>query len=79
MRTRETLEQEIKTWDGVNKYLTRKARKELRELDQSEGKKKVKVKKDKDKYDFNNDGKVDKDDRSLAAKLLSSKKGRKNK
>jgi len=31
----------------------------------------------KDIFDINGDGKVDKDDRSLAAKILGSRKGRK--
>ena len=34
MNAREKLLAKIKKWDGVNKYIVRKARKELRELDE---------------------------------------------
>ncbi|MCK5613486.1 hypothetical protein KAR91_67070 [Candidatus Pacearchaeota archaeon] len=77
METKEQLQEQIKTWDGVNKYIVDDAKKKLREIDESTTITETKPK--KDSFDLNGDGKVDSKDRSLAGKFLASKKGRKKK
>ena len=75
-RTKEELENEIKLWDGLNKYIVRQAKAELREL---ENKPEIEVIEEKDEMDINNDGKVDAKDKSLAGRILASRRRKKNK
>jgi len=73
-RTKEELENEIKLWDGLNKYIVRQAKAELREL---ENKPEIEVIEEKDEMDINNDGKVDAKDKSLAGRILASRRRKK--
>jgi len=73
-RTKEELENEIKLWDGLNKYIVRQAKEELKELEN-----KPEVVKEKEEMDINNDGKVDAKDKSLAGRILASRRRKKNK
>ena len=64
MVTKEELLAKIKTWEGKNKYIVRKAKQELKELEEKEEPVEINM-------DLNNDGKVDKEDASIAGKVLS--------
>lgn len=72
------LEEELKTWEGVNPYIVKKIKNMLILLQKKPAKEEPSKKEDiLEEDDINRDGVVDKKDTSLAAKILA--KGRKSK
>jgi len=68
------LEEELKTWEGVNPYIVKKIKNSMQKKPKEEPSKKEDI---LEEDDINRDGVVDKKDTSLAAKILA--KGRKSK
>jgi len=69
------LEEELKTWEGVNPYIVKKIKNSMQKKPAKEEPSKKEDILEED--DINRDGVVDKKDTSLAAKILA--KGRKSK
>ena len=75
MMNKKELENQIETWEGVNKYIVDKLKQELALFKQTEEQPKNK----EYDLDLNNDGVVDKQDAKIASKVMHAVRYKKSK